>query len=142
MNFVKGNGNRFGIFYLLIGLLFFSIFLAYVWRFTVDDAYISFRYAKHLAEGYGLVWNCTLIVLLLLSANVTFISDLSWEHKYDDRLPIAHVTLGKALNDFSCHNLTFASIDAGAIPYFSKWRHIDMAGLNNKFIAKHGVAQQ
>jgi len=36
MNFVKGNENRFGIFYLLIGLLFFSIFLAYVWRFTVD----------------------------------------------------------------------------------------------------------
>jgi len=26
------------------------------------------------------------------------------------------------------------------MPYFSEWHHIDMAGLNNKFIAKHGVA--
>ncbi len=25
--------------------------------FLVDDAYISFRYARHLAEGSGLVWN-------------------------------------------------------------------------------------
>ncbi len=26
-------------------------------RYTVDDAYISFRYARHLAEGHGLVFN-------------------------------------------------------------------------------------
>jgi len=28
-----------------------------VWHYTIDDAYISFRYAKHLGEGYGLLWN-------------------------------------------------------------------------------------
>jgi hypothetical protein len=27
------------------------------WRFTTDDAYISLRYAEHLAGGHGLVWN-------------------------------------------------------------------------------------
>lgn len=27
------------------------------WAFLGDDAYISFRYARHLAEGQGLVWN-------------------------------------------------------------------------------------
>ncbi|HEY3875573.1 MAG TPA: hypothetical protein VGM92_08850 [Candidatus Kapabacteria bacterium] len=31
------------------------------WRmsFPFDDAYITFRYAEHLAHGYGLVWNTT-----------------------------------------------------------------------------------
>lgn len=29
------------------------------WDFTTDDAYISLRYARNLAEGAGLVWNPT-----------------------------------------------------------------------------------
>src|SRR4029450_6903319 len=30
------------------------------WRVTLDDAFITFRYARHLAEGYGLgAWNRT-----------------------------------------------------------------------------------
>jgi hypothetical protein len=31
--------------------------LAFANRFIQDDAFISFRYARHLAEGHGLVWN-------------------------------------------------------------------------------------
>jgi len=27
------------------------------WKFTTDDAYISLRYGRHLAQGHGLVWN-------------------------------------------------------------------------------------
>lgn len=27
------------------------------WQFTTDDAYITVRYAQHLAEGHGIVWN-------------------------------------------------------------------------------------
>lgn len=27
------------------------------WSFTTDDAYITLRYARHLAEGHGIVWN-------------------------------------------------------------------------------------
>jgi hypothetical protein len=27
------------------------------WDFTTDDAYITLRYARHLAEGHGIVWN-------------------------------------------------------------------------------------
>src|SRR6266508_2451533 len=31
-----------------------------LWRATLDDAYITFRYARHLAEGYGFgAWNHT-----------------------------------------------------------------------------------
>jgi hypothetical protein len=36
-----------------------SVYTARVWAFpfVADDAYISFRYARHFAEGLGLVWN-------------------------------------------------------------------------------------
>ncbi len=32
-------------------------YLAYISRFFVDDAFISFRYARNLLEGHGLAWN-------------------------------------------------------------------------------------
>ncbi|KTD45315.1 LphB [Legionella quinlivanii] len=31
--------------------------VAAIWPFTIDDMYISLRYARHLAEGKGLLWN-------------------------------------------------------------------------------------
>ncbi len=45
---------------LLIGLLLFLTFLIAIrplLPFTVDDTFISLRYAKHIAEGLGSVWN-------------------------------------------------------------------------------------
>ncbi|MCL2449837.1 MAG: hypothetical protein FWD17_12890 [Polyangiaceae bacterium] len=39
------------------GLILFCAFVAWLGRFVQDDAFISFRYARHLAEGHGLVWN-------------------------------------------------------------------------------------
>jgi arabinofuranosyltransferase len=44
----------------LVFLVCLALFLALAWRFfdhTVDDAFISYRYARNLAEGRGLVWN-------------------------------------------------------------------------------------
>ncbi|MBQ7190117.1 MAG: hypothetical protein IJR99_11945 [Kiritimatiellae bacterium] len=35
----------------------FGVLLAWINRFVQDDAYISFRYARNLADGFGLVWN-------------------------------------------------------------------------------------
>ena len=37
----------------------FGAFLAHAWvyRFLTDDAFISFRYARNLATGHGLVFN-------------------------------------------------------------------------------------
>jgi arabinofuranosyltransferase len=32
---------------------------AQIWRYTYDDAYITFRYARHLIEGLGPRWNRT-----------------------------------------------------------------------------------
>lgn len=31
--------------------------VAAAWAFTTDDAYITLRYARHLAAGHGIVWN-------------------------------------------------------------------------------------
>lgn len=42
------------LFVVFVALLFF----AWANRFIQDDAFISFRYARNLAEGNGLVWNC------------------------------------------------------------------------------------
>jgi hypothetical protein len=41
-------------------LLFFYLFilqLQAIWPFTIDDMYISLRYAKNWVAGYGLLWN-------------------------------------------------------------------------------------
>jgi hypothetical protein len=39
----------------LVGICFFTN--VFEQRFLLDDSFISFRYARHLVEGYGLVWN-------------------------------------------------------------------------------------
>lgn len=35
----------------------FAALLVWAWPFTMDDAFISFRYAKHIGDGVGPVWN-------------------------------------------------------------------------------------
>jgi len=47
-------------FRLVAGALAAALFLmlcAWAWRFTMDDTYISLRYAKHIGDGIGPVWN-------------------------------------------------------------------------------------
>ena len=41
----------------LVGLFALSVAWAWANRFVQDDAFISFRYARNLAQGNGLVWN-------------------------------------------------------------------------------------
>jgi hypothetical protein len=77
-----------GLFAALLGATALLL-LAHAWhyRFLTDDAYISFRYARNLARGYGLVFNPGfervegytnfLWVLLLAGANA---AGLSMEH--------------------------------------------------------------
>ncbi len=38
-------------------IILLLVILAWINRFIQDDAFISFRYAEHLAQGKGLVWN-------------------------------------------------------------------------------------
>jgi len=41
----------------LPSLILLGVMLHYYWDFVSDDAFISFRYAEHLATGQGLEWN-------------------------------------------------------------------------------------
>ena len=54
MEFKTKNICIIGVF---VSVILFILMLVYVWNFTVDDAFISFTYGGHLANGYGLVWN-------------------------------------------------------------------------------------
>ena len=42
---------------LLLFVVVAAVAFAWLNRFVLDDAYISFRYARNLVEGHGLVWN-------------------------------------------------------------------------------------
>lgn len=42
---------------LLLPAFVLSLNMARIWSFTIDDAYISYRYARNLARGLGLVYN-------------------------------------------------------------------------------------
>jgi arabinofuranosyltransferase len=53
---IKSNHSRWWL-AALIGLAVFALNLAYFSHARSDDAYISFRYAKNFANGYGLVFN-------------------------------------------------------------------------------------
>jgi arabinofuranosyltransferase len=47
---------------LVLSVVLGIVFLGGVWAawfFTIDDAFISFRYAENLADGHGPVWNLT-----------------------------------------------------------------------------------
>jgi hypothetical protein len=42
---------------LAVPVVLYTAQAAFLWSFSIDDAGISFRYAAHLAEGGGFVWN-------------------------------------------------------------------------------------
>ncbi|WP_290049704.1 hypothetical protein [Amycolatopsis solani] len=45
---------------IVVSLVLLAVFLAGAWAawfFTIDDAFISFRYSANLADGHGPVWN-------------------------------------------------------------------------------------
>ena len=52
-----GNRNVFLLLGLVLPLLLFLIQAYILWKFSIDDVAISYRYAQHLALGEGLAWN-------------------------------------------------------------------------------------
>jgi|Deesub1362A_J573_1020465.scaffolds.fasta_scaffold00813_20 hypothetical protein len=56
---------------------------------------------------------------------------------YAKGLRETHIALGKKLHSFSSDGV-LAIADAGAVPYYSKWKTIDTFGLNNNHIALSG----
>jgi hypothetical protein len=55
--FMELNTKNICIIGIFVSVILFILMLVYVWNFTIDDAFISFRYSEHLANGFGLVWN-------------------------------------------------------------------------------------
>ncbi len=53
---------------------------------------------------------------------------------FDDRKAI-----GEALAPFADKGYTVVATEAGWIPYFSRWRAIDPFGLNDEYVAHHGL---
>lgn len=52
--------NNYKQYYFFISLIFFYLFglqVYYAWPYTVDDAYITLRYANHLANHQSILWN-------------------------------------------------------------------------------------
>lgn len=47
----------FSLFLLLSFIYLFILQIQAIWSFTIDDMYIPLRYAKHWADGQGLLWN-------------------------------------------------------------------------------------
>jgi hypothetical protein len=73
-----------------LALLLFTIQAIYFWHFSIDDVAISYRYAQHLAEGYGLSWNIdgprvegysNFLWVLILSAAKWLGSDIEFASK-------------------------------------------------------------
>ncbi|WP_131781834.1 protein LphB [Legionella gresilensis] len=51
------NKKWFLLFTIIIFIYLVVLQIKAIWPFTIDDMYISLRYAKHLANGQGLLWN-------------------------------------------------------------------------------------
>ncbi|MGP8023474.1 MAG: hypothetical protein ACLQG5_13865 [Methanobacterium sp.] len=79
-----------------------------------------------------------ILVVLLVFANFNGISDFKEIHGFGVILEKSNIPIGKALSPFADDNYTIASIDAGAVPYYSGWNDLDLGGLNDKFIAQNG----
>src|SRR5260221_672665 len=54
---MSGGGKGWGARLALAAILIVAALHAWQRAFLIDDAFISFRYARHLLEGYGLVYN-------------------------------------------------------------------------------------
>jgi arabinofuranosyltransferase len=75
---LSGRANMLVCFLMAAAASYFFITNVTSYYFLCDDAYISFRYARHLAEGLGLVWNpgeavegyTNFLWVLLMSASI------------------------------------------------------------------------
>lgn len=54
---IKINIKIFSIFLIFVFTSLFLLQVIKVWDFTIDDTYITLRYAKHWAQGFGILWN-------------------------------------------------------------------------------------
>lgn len=155
---------RFKYFLIILGLIFFLVNMVYVFtphmNFSQRFFYPSFILI-YAAFGVAISVLLTeieenklniklkknnihiiiflIITLILLFANFYGIRDLRDQHDYGITFEQSTIPLAEALSPFSDDNYTVAFADAGAMAYFSEWNFLDLVGLNDKYIAYHGV---
>ena len=49
--------NNMNIIIAFLAIVIFVFECVVFWPYTMDDSFISFRYSKHIAEGFGPIWN-------------------------------------------------------------------------------------
>ena len=81
-----------------------------------------------------------LIIFRIIDLQTAWNKDINWEalnYEVSGKsiargLVSGHIALGKWLNEYADRNATIVVYDAGAIPYFSKLRIIDVWSLTDK----------
>ena len=111
--------------------------------FVVVAALVGLRHLGRLAPRLLLV---PAVLAAVLVAHGEYAIGASREHllgevrDYDRWVTMGHVALGHWL---AAHvpdrNATLALCDSGVVPYYSRLRVIDLWGLNDAYIARHGV---
>jgi len=108
---------------------------------------VGIAYALSFANRFGIA--ATLIGVIAVGGitvygGYSFYQDVHQESEnakwYGYSLEKAHIALGRRLADYKedGRTLTLAIGDAGAVPYYSGWRTVDIFGLNDKHITFSG----
>jgi arabinofuranosyltransferase len=96
----------------IIGLVAAAIAWSFRDRFPFDDAWITFRYAEHLASGHGLVWNIggiptegytNFLLVLLLALSKLLGADLLISSQLINSVAVIAIAVS------ICHLVTFES---------------------------------
>lgn len=85
-------------------------------------------------------WALTAFAAMALLAGVANVSQasLSWLVNYTPGAVQAHRALGLALEPLKARGYTIALADAGLIAYHAGWRAVDLVGLADIEVARHG----
>jgi len=95
--------------------------------------------ASRKAYLYPVVLSHVIVFLGLISLEM-----ITMRSMYGLGLDNAHVRLGKTLKavDIPDDKRTLATMDAGAVPYYSEWTSYDLLELNSEFLAREGTPPQ
>jgi len=81
-------------------------------------------------------------VTLAVLGSIVFVWVLVYNHRMS-RLPIkfgdGNYTIATTLRDYAGKGYTMAVTEAGLLPYYSRWKALDTWGLNDPWIARHGI---
>jgi len=150
-SYIKNSPENFLIIQFLVFMtpfLFMSQEMNYLYRFYFPIVpliiILSFASIENLKEKImhytkQKSWLIVPIIAFLIIYPISFYNDsVEFASNYTSFMNTLHIPIGKTLNDFQENSGTLAVvIDAGAIPFYSKWYVFDYY-INDKFSANNG----